>query len=302
MGISSSVAGDGHQKDGEHFAQIVSSNSKSRNITSEEESSTHICYRARVLKQLDFSDLYEAFLSSPNLYTSFALTQQETEALLFKSIMNMDQQDYKSISPPLAEEVVRKDVHNYVELVMEMSERQSGAADYVDFMAVVSSVLLLKEDVSIEEKVDQLYAFIVVCDPKEPEQFMTFEQFLVSMSSFERGVSHAMGKPACSEHYIRDVALQWMALADPQHRGNVQYTNDPNLTVENINFFNFCTNRQHVVRRILESLSKAEVEDDSEGAAVTIESFAITRKEKDQSEGSDLDSPLVSRSTFLTPV
>jgi hypothetical protein len=64
-----------------------------------------------------------------------------------------------------------------------------------------------------------------------------------------------MGRPCSSEAFVKGVATQWLALADPNHKGSA----DANTRISAAHFFEFCTNRQHVVRRLLESLAATEV-------------------------------------------
>lgn len=73
-----------------------------------------------------------------------------------------------------------------------------------------------------------------------------FDQFFLALSSFERGLSQLLGCKACSEMFIRSIATSWMALA--ANKGSIEKVDKISLK----QFFDFCTNRQHIVRRLLE--------------------------------------------------
>lgn len=118
----------------------------------------------------------------------------------------------------------------------------------VDLMAVLGSALLLSDELMLERKIEQLF-FYISLEPGRPDSFK-YSDFLVALASFEKGLSHALGQRAASETFVRTVAQQWVSLADPAHRG----TADHDTVISYKDFFDFCTNRQHVVRRLLESL------------------------------------------------
>jgi len=137
-------------------------------------------------------------------------------------------------------------------------------AKSIDFMALLSSVLLLNDTINIETKVDQLFEWIVLQDSgadysmDEDHREMRFDEFYLAMTSFEKGLSHALGKHSLSTspsssatNYVKLVTGQWMSLADPHHKGSA----DATTRISRKNFFDFCTNRQHVVRRLLEAVS-----------------------------------------------
>lgn len=198
--------------------------------------------RAKILKMISFSTLWDNFLNSPA--SSFALTQAEVSSLLLDSI------DFEAHDGSKNDRnQVLKDIKVYIDLLEELSHNSSSKI--IDFMAVCSSVLFLSY-ISIKIKSDQLFSWIVL-DP-ESNQF-SFDDFFLAMKSFERGLSHAMGFCCCSEEYVKNVSTQWMALADPLHKGST----DSHTRISNNHFFEFCTNRQHVVRRLLESLATAKV-------------------------------------------
>lgn len=189
---------------------------------------------AAVVKNIECVQLWDEFLSGPT--NSFALTPAETAAILLKA---------RALDSPDGSHVSKQSVDSYLALVQELSENDKTKA--LDFMAICSSVLLLSP-ATIEAKIDLLFMFISLADSASD---FGFEEFFVALTSFERGLSHAMGVPACSEAYVRAVATQWFALADPKHRGCA----DPSTRITSDNFFDFCTNRQTSVRRLIEGLA-----------------------------------------------
>ena len=88
--------------------------------------------------------------------------------------------------------------------------------------------------------------------------------FVVNFSVYHVsiGLSWALGKTSLSIkystndfNYLRIITGQWLSLADPTHKGSA----DVNTEISKKQFFDFCINRQHVVRRLLESLSQLSV-------------------------------------------
>lgn len=192
--------------------------------------------KARLLKRLDFNEVWEGFLQGSA--SSFALTPSEMQSLL-QEITTQN----PSVKAKTEQAIIDSEIKDYIALVTELSEKDTSKA--VDFMAVCSSVLFLNPH-PIEMKVDQIFNWIVLNPELDDFQF---EDFLIAISSFERGLSHAMGRTATGEGYVKEVAMQWFALADPSHRGVA----DPQAKVSQSCFFEFCMNRQHVVRRLLEA-------------------------------------------------
>ena len=203
--------------------------------------------RAKILKYVSVEKLWDKFLASP--LNTFALSSSEAAALLVDSLD-------AAASPPLTAETAAEEVGKFMQLLAELGEKNHGAANaggykVVDFMALCSSVLLLGPT-SLESKVDQLFQWIVL----NSQDNFGLQQFLVALSSFERGLSNAMGRPHCSEGYVKGVAQQWLALADPKHKG------DKDAVITDKDFFEFCCNRQHIVRRLLEALGRSEIKED----------------------------------------
>jgi hypothetical protein len=188
--------------------------------------------RARILKTVSFSLLWENFLSGVS--SSFALTHAEATTLLLDSLPAEDEEGHRVDFAQAT-----NDVKSYLTLVEELSHQGSS----IDVMSLCSSALLLSR-VPIEIKADLLFSWILL-DPEASAY--SFDDFFLAMKSFERGLSHAMGHAHSSEGFVKGVATQWLALADPQHRGSA----DTHTRISAPHFFEFCTNRQHVVRYVL---------------------------------------------------
>lgn len=239
MGIASSTQ---QPAQGEHFNQIINPG-KAKDSVKTPGGKASISSRATILRRVPFDALWTNFVDGSA--SSFALTQAEATSLLNQSIPTEDTEG-KKVDPNLFE----SEIKNYITLVEELSQGENSKT--IDFMSLCSSVLLLS-DVSIEVKADQLFSWIAL-DPESSA--FSFDDFFVAMRSFERGLSHAMGRGSSTEEFVQTVAASWMALADPQHKGST----DSQTRVSNNHFFEFCTNRQHVVRRLLESLAALQVE------------------------------------------
>lgn len=266
MGIASSSNSGANSGEGEHFVQIVnpqrirpstpsSSATKSGGENAKEKDKRlGIDLRARILRRIPYDYLWDAFLDQG--FQSFALTPAEMQAVLevaaMNSVTNPVTGGEDGGDPALSKSKVKteqaaidQEIKDFLALIGELDPSKT-----FDFMAVCSATLFFSE-VQLETKVDQLYTWILL-DPSEIPNGFCFEDFLVAISSFERGVSHAMARQNCSEAFIKVTAQAWWALADPQAKG-------PTNKISDKQFFEFCTNRQHVVRRLLEGLSALEV-------------------------------------------
>lgn len=238
-------------QEGSYFTELLQTSVKiprSPSYSSEgdiEKHPTGIDTRARLLRSISYLDVWDNFLNGS--FASFALTPAEMQSILSEVALSMVSS--KSKSERDAMEVAVKD---YIALVQQLSEKDTSKM--FDVMAVCSSILLLSST-PLEVKIDQLFIWITL-DP-ERNQF-TLEDFMISMSSFERGLSHAFGRVACSEAFVKEIAAQWMAIADPSHKGLA----DANTRVTAKHFFDFCLNRQFILRKLLESLAVLEVLED----------------------------------------
>jgi WD40 repeat protein len=269
MGITTSVDSK-NNSEGDVYAHIINPG-KTRPLsgTSMRPGDTPILQKialspkAKIIRKLNHIDLWENFIKSQ--FMTFALTPAELQSLLHDTaIQYLDSKEKGSIDE------VDNEIKEYLELINEICEKDHVKS--IDFMAVVSSILLLNP-IPIEIKIDSLFQFIQL-NPMTRE--FNFEDFLVALTSFEKGISFALNKRSCSEAYMKDISSQWFTLADPLHRNlslsNVSNNNSNNLAssvtflndqtaINNHSFFEFCTNRQLIVRRVIEGLAALDLQD-----------------------------------------
>ena len=96
---------------------------------------------------------------------------------------------------------VESAVKAFVQLVTELSELGASftSADNnskikktlvsIDVMSILSSILLLSSSMSIEDKVDQLFEWVSLSGNGEDGEPVTYEQFYLGLTSFEKGDS-----------------------------------------------------------------------------------------------------------------
>ena len=82
---------------------------------------------------------------------------------------------------------------------------------------------------------------------------ISFEEFYVSLVSFERGLAYAMGIKPCSEEYLRGVASQWFSVCGFGRESDTLKGNK----LGKQKFFDFCTNRHYSVRLLLEGYASS---------------------------------------------
>lgn len=150
--------------------------------------------RAAIVKKLDDEKLWAGFLRSDAL--SFALPQSEVCVLLKSSLLEDAFPD-----GPRREADVEDCIQKYLELVSELSENDMSPKTF-DFMAILSSVLFLAPR-TIEDKIDQIFEWVTLNDSSDS---FDFNEFYVALSSFERGLSHAMGKKSFNEETVKQVS------------------------------------------------------------------------------------------------
>jgi len=218
--------------------------------------------KANILRKLCHVTLMDNFLEST--LETFALTPAEMTQLLLQS--------YKKEETAPAQDTLKSQIDQYIELVKELSE---PLYKYIDFMSVLSSIMFLS-DLQIENKIDTIFSYIALGKATSYYQSFTFDDFLIALGSFEAGLSYAMGKRPNSEAYIKDVAKQWMAIArgpgagagagigptSPSRGGGGAAGSFPFHEQEeefsHSQLFELCTNRQHSVRRLLEIIGAAQ--------------------------------------------
>ena len=154
--------------------------------------------RATIVKKLDCEVLWENFLKSSAL--SFALPQSEVISLLKSSLFEDAYQP-----GPRKEIEIDEAISKYLDLISELSDMDTSPKTF-DFMAIVSSIMFLAPK-PIEMKIDRIYEWITL---KEDAASFDFDEFFVALSSFERGLSHAMGHKNFSEDAILNVSFAEM--------------------------------------------------------------------------------------------
>jgi WD40 repeat protein len=273
------------RREGEHLLRITEGNSKKpaaavtgkegaagggpapvekKSAPDDKASAVKVMVRAKILLSISYETLWENFLLSTS--NSFAISTAEAASLLAQSLkpdVLLAPAD-AGASGGDGKALTQADIDAYIELVKECYHKNAvvtppqakdaaaaavAAAEGpgpvpIDFMAVCSSVLLLN-DAPLEMKLDRLFEWITMGE----KEYIEFNDMWVAVTSFERGLSNAMGEKECTEAFCKDVADKYMKLADPRKSGKI-YQKD---------FFDFCMNRRYSVRRFLESLGNASV-------------------------------------------
>jgi microtubule-associated protein-like 6 len=199
--------------------------------------------RALIIKNLDCEKLWNNFIENSSIL-SFALSHSDTISLMKESLNDNNIFDNSQNK----EKMVQEAIDNYLQLVNDL-DSHTATSKILDFMSILTSVLLLAPN-TISYKIDKLYEWITLVDG---EDGFNFSQFFVALSSFEKGISHAMGHQPFAEDTIKSLTKDWIALADPSHNGN----SDKDLHITKEAFSDFCSNRNIVVRKLLEGLSKS---------------------------------------------
>ena len=148
----------------------------------------------------------------------------------------------------------QSEIKDYIEFIQEIMEPTS--CKILDFLSVCSSVLILSED-HLDSKIDMIFSWIDL----NLDNDISFEELYLGTCSFEIGLSLAMGRRPIGEKYVRLVSQQWFSLSGSGREAD----NIPGGTLTKGKFFDFCTNRQQIVRRLLEYFAVAKVKVDSSG-------------------------------------
>lgn len=190
--------------------------------------------KSSILRRVSHEALWDNFLVSTA--NSFAVTTSDLRALLRQSVVSRDSMETEN-------NVLIKD---YIDNICDLNEQ--GDAQVVDFMAVCSSVLLLSSD-SLEEKIEKLFSWIDM----DMDNDISIDEFYISIVSFERGLSYALGRKPCSEEYLFGVAKQWFSVCGFGRENET--VKGAKLGKEK--FFDFCTNRHYSVRLLFECFGAA---------------------------------------------
>ena len=172
---------------------------------------------------------------------------------------------------------IHEDINSYLDLLVELSvkefehynklkendkskdiEKSEMPIQYtsdtlvLDFMAVVSSCMLLCPLTPIENKIDQLFDWIVV-DPNNKFNFDT-DDFWVAIKSFDIGLSHALGRASLNISAKNPLTTKdWLA----------KMTSQSPAIVDRDQFLDFATNRNLAARRIIEACSDSVTDSSS---------------------------------------
>jgi hypothetical protein len=95
--------------------------------------------------------------------------------------------------------------------------------------------------------------FLSFSSDMDMDRDISFEEFYISLVSFERGLSYAMGLKPCSEQYLRGVASQWFSVCGFGRETEPQ----KGAKLGRQKFIEFCTNRHYSVRLLLEGFASA---------------------------------------------
>lgn len=236
-------------ENGEHYQYIINPGkykSKSNKTQTNENKKPlfEINPHSKVIKRLSFELIWNNLLVGN--YSSFALSIQETKELLKQSLDDTCESTASDL----------QDIESYISFIQEIhtysittTAKNNDLA--IDIMSIISSALLLC-DLNIEEKIEKLFYWITL-DPQK--DYFQFDEFYNALVSFDKGISYALGYSNCSEAYIRTISQSWMALADPKYKGSI----DSNTRICYDDFLDFCINRQHIVRRLLEIFSNSAI-------------------------------------------
>jgi hypothetical protein len=126
----------------------------------------------------------------------------------------------------------------------------------LDFLSICGSIMILSND-HLDTKIDMIFSWLDL----NMDNDISVDELYLGLSSFEVGMSFALGKHPVPEKYIRLVAQQWFSLSGSGRDAD----NMPGATLNKGKFYDFCTNRQQAVRRLLEYFVMAKVKEDKNG-------------------------------------
>ncbi len=178
--------------------------------------------------------------------------------------------------PPTEVVKINEDINSYLDLLVELSvkecenytkqkdsdkpkdiDKSEMPVQYtsdtlvIDFLAVVSSCMLLCPLTPIENKIDQLFDWIIV-DPRRSK--FNADDFWVAIKSFDTGLSHALGRPSLNVSAKNPLTTKdWLTKMSSQ---SSEVTRDQ--------FLDFATNRNLAARRIIEASSDSVVDSSSD--------------------------------------
>ena len=214
-----------------------------------------IAKRAELLQQVTYDSLWQNFLDSTA--DSFAIVQSDvlTAMKTAGGLLNGDIIDSKEIA-------VDK-IKSYTELWMENTGKKS-----IDFMAIYITSILLNDYVDVDTKIDLLYDCIDLSTTNGFDE----NELYIALSSMELGLSIAFNIPPANDASTRSICAAWMEFMEVQqkskegtHRGSLTSLTagvsdmnflPPKTVISRDIFFDFCNNRQLLIRRLLEVLAQ----------------------------------------------
>ena len=150
---------------------------------------------------------------------------------------------------------VKAEIEDYLEFVKErnsLGNEDTSHSKYLDFVTVFTSVLLISED-HLEEKIDKLFELTDFNNDGN----ISLDELYLTITSIDRGLSYILGDSPSSAKYIFAVSKRYFSLSE---MGRESEAFDSNTQMGLNKFFEFCTNRQHTVRRLLEFFGNAKVQ------------------------------------------
>lgn len=133
-----------------------------------------------------------------------------------------------------------------------LGNEDTSNSKYMDFITVFTSVLLISDD-HLEEKIDKLFELTDFNDDGN----IQLDELYLTMTSVERGLSYILGESPSSSKYIYAAAKKFFSLSE---MGREAESLDVHAQLGKKKFFEFCTNRQHSVRRLLELFGSARLQ------------------------------------------
>jgi hypothetical protein len=167
---------------------------------------------------------------------------------------------FVTISHRITAADTKTEIKDYLEFVKErnsLGNEDTSHSKYMDFITVFTSVLLISSD-HLEEKIDKLFELTDF----NADGNISLEELYLTITSIDRGLSYILGDSPSSAKYILAVSKKYFSLSE---MGRETDAIDSHTQMGSKKFFEFCTNRQHTVRRLLEFFGNANVQKNNIG-------------------------------------
>ena len=128
---------------------------------------------------------------------------------------------------------------------------------FLDFISIYTSILLISQD-SLTIKIEKLFELTDF----NGDGNISLDELYITITSVERGLSYILGHFPSSAKYLYAVSKKFFTLSE---LGRESEKLEKDSTLGEKKFFEFCTNRQHVVRRLLELFGNANVQKNQVG-------------------------------------